>query len=91
MKITLMLLKKKKSNQISVLCSISMDRMFCRTDIEVKQRNLLRMVPWCPKKEIRSFHLSPVLANLKKENPLPEVKMLVKCRLSAKRKKLGAE
>ena len=68
-----------------------MDRKFCRTDIKVAQRNLLKMVPWCLKKKIRSFSPSPVLRNLKKENPLPEVKMLVKKNLSAERKKLGEE
>lgn len=68
-----------------------MDRKFYRTNIKVTQRNLLKMVPWCPKKEIRSFSPSPVLGNLKKENPFLEVKMLVKKNLSAERRNLGEE
>lgn len=66
----------------------STDRKFCRTDIKVQQRNILKILSWCPKEEIRSFSPSPALGNLKEENPFLEVKLLVKKNLSAEREKL---
>lgn len=40
-----------------------MDRKFCKTDIKLSQKNLLKMMPWCPKKDIRSLSPNPVLGN----------------------------